>query len=79
MNECVSACGPGDLSHGRMPSLLCEPAVLTPQKQTKPVTQALNYFKVLAFALSLVGHSAAGVEETSKYQRRCPVCSAPLE
>lgn len=51
-----------------MASSLCEPAVLPPQKQTKPGTRALTYFKVLTFALSLVGRSAVGTEETSEYQ-----------
>lgn len=62
----VSACGPEELSHGRRPSPLCEPVVLPPWKQINPVTPALNYFKVLTFALSLVGHSAVGAEESSE-------------
>lgn len=53
---------------------LCEPVVLPPWKQINPVTPALNYFKVLTFALSLVGHSAVGAEETSKYQWGSPGC-----
>lgn len=52
VTEWVSACGPEELSHGRMPSPLCE-HVLPPWKQINPVTPALSYFKVLTFTLSL--------------------------